>query len=206
MQLRNLQISKVIMFTLWGGEENLPAFYLICCEREVHIMKEKLKAIYNFILDIFTLHLPSVCFAVVFVTYIMMIVYRYIFHRSLSDIYELNTIVYLWCVILGATYATRKNLHIRFGILYDRVGPKTQLVMRIIGNAIVFVLFIVLLPSAWKALKTQGLRLTSILSVSFAIVYLPFIFLIIFTIVEYAILIIKDLKLAIEMIRGKETL
>ena len=169
-------------------------------------MKKGLKSFFSFVLDVFTLHLPSLCFAFVFVTYILMIVYRYIFHRSLSAIYELNTIVYLWCVMLGAAYATRKDLHIRFEILYDRVGKKTQLAMRLIGNAIVMVLFIFLLPGAWKALQKQGLRSTSILSISFTIVYFPFIFLIVFTIVKFAVSIVKDLKLATDVIKGKGTL
>lgn len=163
-----------------------------------------MKKFFNALLDAITLYLPIVCFIIVFVSYVIMIFYRYIFHAAIAELYELNMITYVWCATLGAVYATRKELHISFEILYDKFGEKGKLIMRIIGDAIVFALFAVILPASYKAILLQGKRNSSILGISFTIIYFPFIILIVATIFQYLAFLIRDIKMLAALRKGKD--
>lgn len=163
-----------------------------------------MKKVISRIVDAALLYLPMVAFIIVFVTYLVMIFYRYIFHAAMAELYELNMIAFLWCATIAAAYATRKDLHIRFEVLYEKLNEKKRLIMRLVGNLIVLVLFSILLPHAYNAVIFQGIRKTSILGISFTIVYFPFIILNVVTIIEYFISVIRDIKLGVSMLKGKE--
>jgi TRAP-type C4-dicarboxylate transport system permease small subunit len=98
--------------------------------------------LFNSVFDFIELYIPMAAFIALFVSYIILIAYRYIFLISIAWLTELNTFLYLWCVVLVASYSTRTDAHITFPVLYDKCPEKTKLALRLIGNIVIFVMFI----------------------------------------------------------------
>ena len=130
----------------------------------------------NLIFDIIEIHLPSLLFFVLFVFYVLMIAYRYIFHKQFNDIFELSVVIFLWCSLLSASYGGRTGKHIMFTILYDQLSEGSKLAFRIISNLFIVVTFTFLVPYAYECLSFSACKSTSILKIPYTIVDLPIIF------------------------------
>lgn len=160
---------------------------------------KKIKSIYNFVSDIFEVYLPSVMFVALFIAYIIMIVYRYFFNAGVNWIYELSMIFFLWTVIFAASYCSRKDNHIMFTMLYDRLSPKGQLICHIIGDMAIIVIMAMILPHTIDSVSFLKIKKSSMLKIPFNIVYSPIIFYNIFTIVHHLVTAVESI---IKLIRG----
>lgn len=156
-----------------------------------------LKQIYNIISDIFELYVPCISFVVVFVTYVIMIVYRYIFNAQINWIYELSMIAFVWTVVLSASYCSRKDDHIIFTMLYDILGKNGQLIFRIVGDLFIVVIMSILFPKAVEAVSFLAIKKSPLLKIPFSIIYSPFIVFNFFTIVHHLIELFKSIFMLI---------
>ena len=177
----------------------MPPEFVQVLRKEEFEMKKAVKIILNFI----EIYLPTIAFLVVFVTYLIMIFYRYIFHAQLSQVYEINSIAFVWCSVFAATYGLRRDGHVVFGILYDKAKEKTKLAFRLIGNFSIFCLFITALPYVYNTIMFAGKRKSSVLGLPFSVIFFPFLIFVVLIIIGYAILLVKDFKLCIEKKKGK---
>ena len=155
-------------------------------------MKKIISLWYNRICDVLEVYIPSLIFVFLFLSYVVIIAYRYIFSQSFSGLYELNTLSFVWCGTFAASYGSRTESHVRFTILYDVMTPKVKMVMRFIGDLFIISTFSLMLPSAMKNLKFMGVRKSSILKLPFNWVYSPFLIFICLTILHQMILLVKD--------------
>lgn len=160
---------------------------------------EKLGKVYNAVSDALELYLPSLIFVFLFLSYIVLIFYRYVLKASVDWMYELNSLSFVWCGIFAASYGSRKDTHVKFTILYDHVSPQWQTAMRIIGNLFVLVLFVILFPAAVENLIFMKVRKSSILKLPFNWVFSPFIVFMALTILHSVIAVINDV---ISVIKG----
>ena len=156
------------------------------------------------IFDLIELYFPAIAFTTVFITYLIMIFYRYIFHAQLAFVYEFNAISFVWCITLAASYATRKDIHVKFEILYDKLNEKMKLFIRLTGNLLVLLLFVIMLPYVYKSVIFHGIKSSSIIGISFTIIYFPFVILTVLTIIHHIVYIVKDVKWGYKMLRGKD--
>ena len=156
--------------------------------------KNKLAKCYHTVCDIVEVYLPSLIFVFMFLSYVVLIVYRYVFRASFDWLYELNTMSFVWCGIFAASYGSRSNTHVQFTILYDRMPEKVKLAMDIIANVAIITLFIAIFPKAIKNLAFQGVRKSSILKIPYNIVFLPFLCFVALTVLHHAILLGKNLR------------
>lgn len=154
---------------------------------------KKLGRIYNCISDVLELYLPSLIFIFLFLSYVVLIFYRYVMRSSVDWLYELNSLSFVWCGIFAASYGSRKDTHVKFTILYDHVSPTWQAVMRLVGDLFVLVLFALLLPQAVKNLQFMKVRKSSILKLPFNWVFSPFLVFMGLTILHSAINFINDI-------------
>ena len=156
--------------------------------RKVGVLNMNLiKNLYKRALDFLEVFIPCVTFSVLFVTYVIMIIYRYLFHAQINWIYELSMIAFVWTVMLAASYASRKEDHIMFTMLYDRLSPKGQLICRILGDIIIVIFMLVLLPKPYAAIRFLAIKKTPLLKIPFNIVFAPFLAFNILTILHHAI-------------------
>ena len=158
-----------------------------------------LKRAYELISDTLEVYLPCVSFVVVFATYVIMIVYRYIFSAQINWIYELSMIAFVWTVVLSASYCSRKNEHIVFTMLYDLMGEKGKLIFTILGDLFIVVIMFILFPKAVEAVSFLAIKKSPLLKIPFNIIYSPFIVFNFLTILHHLIELIKSLGKLLDM-------
>ena len=156
----------------------------------------------NRIFDFFEIFIPIIIFAVLLLTYIILIAYRYLFHASFAWMYELNVIAFTWCSIFAISQSTRTDEHVIFPFLYDKLSENKKLVFRIIGRLVIIVMFMILLPDAYKTVLFMNYKTTPIMHISFSIVYAPFIIFVLLTLIHSAVLLVKEIKLGIKILKG----
>ncbi len=149
--------------------------------------------VYNTLCDVLEVYLPALIFIFMFLSYVVLIVYRYVFRASFDWLYELNVMSFVWCGIFAASYGSRADSHVKFTILYDRMPEKVKLMMDIITNLAIIILFALIFPNAWKNLLFQGVRKSSILKIPYHIVFCPFISFMVLTILHHVILLSKNI-------------
>lgn len=155
--------------------------------------KNKFQRAYNIICDICEVYLPSLIFIFMFLSYVVLIVYRYVFKASFDWLYELNIMSFMWCGIFAASYGSRTDTHVKFTILYDRLPEKMKLALDIVTNLAIVVTFSIIFPKAWKNLLFQGVRKSSILKIPYDLVFAPFISFMVLTVLHHLILLVKNI-------------
>jgi len=84
---------------------------------------------------------------------IIQVFYRYFLHAPLVWPYELSVYCYIYIIYVGAVMAARRNSHIAFDILYNRLPQRARLVTGILTNLIVTVSFISILPASIRFIR-----------------------------------------------------
>ena len=106
-----------------------------------------------FLLDLFEIYIPSVAFSIMFVVFVLQIFFRYFLNHPLTWPYEMTIFAFIWTAVLGACFARRHAVHVVFGLIYDKVSPKTQLLFRLIGNGLIFAAFLIALQPSYEQVQ-----------------------------------------------------
>ena len=154
---------------------------------------KRIKTVYNLLSNIIEVYLPSITFVALFVSYIIMILYRYFFNAGVNKIYELSMIFFVWTVIFSASYCSRTDNHIMFTMLYDRLSPRNQFICHFFGDVAIVVVMAMLLPYTIDSVSFLKIKKTSMLKIPFNIVYAPIIFYNVLTIIHHFINAIKNI-------------
>ena len=142
---------------------------------------QTLKKLWNGIEYLCSIILPSIAFAAMFVGFCLQVISRYILGSQIPWTYELCVVGFLWTTAFGAIWAGRNHEHVSFSLIYDMFGPKGRAVMNLIGNILISVAFILLIPAAYEYVEFIGIKVTAVLRVSFSYLYAPFLFFIVFS-------------------------
>ena len=163
----------------------------------------KFRVVIKKVFDFIEIHFPAANFTVLFLCYVIMIAYRYIFYASLSWIYEISLIAFVWCCLFTASYGSRAGKHVAFTILYDKFPEKGKLIIRLIGNLFVFVMFVILLPYSFDYLSFAGERKSSIIGIPYNFIYFPFIVFVVLTLIHYIFMLVKDIRQINKLWKGR---
>ncbi|MDF2615553.1 MAG: transporter small permease subunit [Sedimentibacter sp.] len=134
-----------------------------------------IKKILSFIRNCVEIYIPVASFSIMFVTFIAQVFFRYVLRQPISWAYEVTVVCYLWTVILGACLAQRKNSHVTFTLVYDRLSVKGKALCSFFGNLIIAVAFAVSLVPSIKYIDFIKIQETSVLHVGMNIIYAPYI-------------------------------
>ncbi len=137
------------------------------------------KKIFLFSLDVVEKYIPMVVFLVLFFTFILQIFCRY-FIVPLTWPLELTLICFLWVALLGGLYAKRTDSHVAFTMVYDAVGPKTQLFMRLAGNCMLFAAFCIALYPSYDYVIFMGFKKSNVLRIPMDFAFFPFVVFLVF--------------------------
>ncbi|MCP4396293.1 MAG: TRAP transporter small permease [bacterium] len=129
----------------------------------------------SFLLDLFEIYIPSVAFSIMFVVFVLQIFFRYFLNRPLTWPYEVTIFAFIWTAILGACYARREGVHVVFGLVYDKVSPKTQVIFRLIANGLIFIAFLVALKPSYEQVMFMAFKKSTVLKIPFHIAYSPYV-------------------------------
>ncbi|MDR1862354.1 MAG: TRAP transporter small permease subunit [Treponema sp.] len=139
-------------------------------------MKKNLLFIRDIVRDIIEKYVPVFSFAVMFVTFIMQVFFRYIVRRPLTWSMEVIAIGFVWTVVFGACYTMRLKSHVKFTMIYDRLPPVPAAVIRTAGNSIIAAAFASLVVASYKYSFFIGFQKTSVFRISYTFIFLPFVY------------------------------
>jgi len=121
------------------------------------------------------------------------IFYRY-FLVPLTWTLEFTLIAFIWVTLLGACFAQRDSSHVMFTMIYDKVKPKTQVWMRIVGNTLVFIAFSISLYPTYRYINFMSFKKSDVLKIPMNIAFSPYIVFLIIIIGRLGYDIITDFK------------
>lgn len=104
------------------------------------------KKIFLRVRDVVEIGVPCASFCLMFLVFILQIVSRYVFNRPISWTTEIQVLGYIWLVLTGAGYVMRMKRHVSFTVFYDAFDAKVQRIMRVAGNLLLSVTYLILLP------------------------------------------------------------
>lgn len=157
-------------------------------------MKNLIKIIKLF-RHIIEIYIPLFTFAVMFLTFILQIIARYIFNHPLTWTYEVTVICFTWTVILGACYAMEKDSHVKFTLIDDNLSRKKGAVLRILGNLIILVAFVMLIVPSAKYVAFMNFQSTSVFNVKLSWIFAPFVYFLISIIFYTCKQLVEDVKI-----------
>jgi TRAP-type C4-dicarboxylate transport system permease small subunit len=158
---------------------------------------KKLKKTTDIIEKIIGIYIPVVAFIFMFVSFCLQIISRYFLNHQFEWTYEYTLIGFIWTVVFGACFASKQKDHVSFSLIYDKFGPVGQAILTLIGNSLILIAFGILLYPAIDFVKFMGIKTTPVLKVPIDIVYAPFIFFIVMSIIY----LIRDMVFAVLLIR-----
>ncbi len=155
---------------------------------------EKKRNVWNVLLDVIEVYIPSVAFIVLFIAFLFGIIFRYVLKDPQTWTFEVSRISFLWAAILAACIADRDENHVIFDMIYVKTSLKVQCLMRIISNLLIIVFISWLTPFTVQYLMKMNTQPTSILKIPMSLVFIPFLVLFICTIVRALHRLILDIQ------------
>jgi TRAP-type C4-dicarboxylate transport system permease small subunit len=126
--------------------------------------------------DVFEVYIPIASFIVMFLTFIVQIIARYVFKYPLTWAYEVTVIGFSWTVILGACYAMRHRTHVKFTLIVDMLSPRKAAFVRILGNAIIVAAFVALIMPSINYVNFMSFQSTSVFKFKLSWIFSAFIY------------------------------
>lgn len=147
---------------------------------------DNLKRIGKKIVDFLGIVIPSFTFMVIFITFMVTILSRYLFKTPVTWSYEVSVLGYMWTMFFGVGKAIEADEHVVFGLVYDAVKPFTQFVFKVVYNTFLLVLLVICLVPCWNSMMSKQM-VTGVLKLPYTIVFAPFMYMLVEIIVRTAI-------------------
>lgn len=96
---------------------------------------------------------------------------RYVLARSAVWAPELAGFVFTWVVFLGASAASKRNMHVSIGVVVRYLGPRTKAAVGILGDIVLVAFLAYATYLALKITVSSHSRLSPVMRVPFSYVY-----------------------------------
>lgn len=156
---------------------------------------KRLVRILQVLADIIEIYIPSLAFITMFASFVIQIFFRYFLNNPLTWPYEVSVFGFLWTALFGALYAKRTNSHVKFTLIYDHLSPKKQLIIRLVGNSLVCIAFIIGFYPAYDYISFLAYQKSTVLLIPYNIIYFPFVIFLAGIIIRLILDIIADIKI-----------
>lgn len=143
--------------------------------------------------DFVEVHLPVTVFVMLFLAFLMNVFFRYVLRNPQNWTFELSINAFVIVGLLGACAAYRTEDHVVFDLLYTRLNPRGQNILRIISYVIVIVFFTAAVPASVTYLVKLRV-VTSIMRIPRRLIFLPYPILLISTVLRSAYRLVLDVK------------
>lgn len=119
--------------------------------------------------------IPNITFCIIFITFMVSIISRYVFKQPVTWSYEISVLGYMWTMFFGVGKAMETDEHVVFGLVYDMLGILGQFIFKLIYNLfLLFLLLVCFLPCVESLIGKQ--MMTGVLKLPYYIVFAPFIY------------------------------
>jgi len=88
--------------------------------------------------------------AMMFVSFLLQIVFRYVLNRPLGWTEEVTVLCWVWVVLWGASFIVADADEVRFDIVYNAVSPGVRRIFTIVASVALIVLILLSLPATWR--------------------------------------------------------
>jgi len=109
--------------------------------------------------------------AVIFVSFIVQIVLRYLFNWPVGWTTELSLVAWLWLVLWGAAFVLRDQDEIRIDFVLVHAGPRARRVIGIVAALCVIVLFGMSLPASWAYVSFMKVEKSAYMGIRMDVLY-----------------------------------
>ena len=142
--------------------------------------------------------IPNLTFVVIFLTFLLAIVSRYVLKMPVPWTYEVSILAYMWTMFFGVGKAMAADEHVVFSLVYDHVSPVLSLIFRIAVNLLLIILIgIVIIPSVNSLVSKR--MVTGVLQWPFSVVFAPLIYMF----AEVVIRSVIDLRQNLQQLKNK---
>lgn len=153
----------------------------------------KIKKIVHWLVDFIEVYLPSMVFLSLFIIFLANVFFRYVLHNPQNWTFEFSVYAFVVVGLLGAALAYRKEDHVVFDLVYERLSNRKQNLMRIFSNFIVIVFFGIAIPPSIRYVVTLP-SVTSIMRIPEGIIFACLPILLISTFLRSFYRLISDIK------------
>ncbi len=147
------------------------------------------------LVDTVEIYIPCISFSVMFLSFILQIFTRYVLNNPLIWTYELTIFGFIWTALLGALYAKRRASHVKFTLLYDMYKPEARIWIRIVGNSLILISFVIGFWPALDYVLFMGFKKSTVLKIPYDIAFFPFVIFMAGMIVRFGIDVWNDVKI-----------
>ena len=169
-------------------------------------MMKTLKKIGIFLLDFVEVWMPTITLAIIFLSFIINVISRYVFRAPVNACYELCLAGLVWTLLLSAPYAVRTKTNVAFTLLYDKANEAVQLVMRLAGNAFLLFCLIKMFYPCLDWVLFMHRKRSPVLKIPYDILFFPFVIFNALDIFHLTVDVIKDLIAIYNAAAGKKPL
>ena len=133
--------------------------------------------------------------AVMFASFLLQIVFRYVLNRPLGWTEEVTVLCWIWVVLWGASFVVKDSEEVRFDILVNLVGPRARRMLTLVSSLALVVLLVVSLPATWRYVAFMKREHSAYLQMRFDYLYSIYV---LFAVV----VILRQLRVAWRALRG----
>ncbi len=136
----------------------------------------------------------AILLAVMFASFILQIVFRYLLNLPIGWSSEVTVICWLWVVLWGAAFVVREREEIRFDIIYGSVNPRVRRGMAVLTALAVIVLYGGSLPAVWSYVTFMKVERTAYLGIRYDLLYSIYVVFAVAVLVRYVWILIASLR------------
>lgn len=92
----------------------------------------------------------AICLGLMTLVTFANVIARYIYNSNILWALELTVFLFAWLVLMGASYAVKKHIHIGVDVVINAVSPSTKRVLALIAVAACLVFSVLLLIGSWN--------------------------------------------------------
>ena len=136
-------------------------------------------------------NVAALMLAVMFGTFILQVLFRYVLNRPTGWASELTIVMWLWVVLWGAAFVLREDEEVRFDVIYGSVGPGARRVMTCLAATALLFLYGYSLPAVWDYVTFMKVQETSYLDIRYDWLYSIYVIFVVAILVRYAWLLYR---------------
>jgi TRAP-type C4-dicarboxylate transport system permease small subunit len=110
-------------------------------------------------------------FAIMFASFLVQILTRYVLNDPLSWTLEVCSIAYVWIVFFASATIVDHHQHITFDIVYKAAPARRRRVYAVIGTAALLAVFLIGLPDTIGYIRFVSRKYTTILHIRLDLIY-----------------------------------
>lgn len=132
--------------------------------------------------------------AIMFVSFMLQIVFRYLFNFPSGWTFELSLITWLWLVPFGAAFVVTEREEIRFDLIYGSMGPKLRRVTAVVTGLFLLFIYLYSLPAVIDYVRFMKVEETAYLDIRFDFLYAIYPIFVVAVVIRYVWIVVDALR------------